>query len=62
MSSQTYNSNARPHVDWDVSKKTIEEMVLDAGFSNLKVLTYKENDNFSSVKGMTNDFSFECIH
>ena len=60
MSSQTFNSSARSHVDWDVSKINIERMVLNADF-HVKVLTYKDYDDFSSLKGLTNDFYFECI-
>lgn len=62
MSSQTFNSSLRKHIDWDVSKKTIEQMVLDAGFSNIKVLVYKTDNNYKQLKGLTNDFYFECIH
>lgn len=62
MSSQTFNSKARPHIDWDVNKKNIEEMVLDAGFSNIKALSCEENNEFiQKEKGITNDFYFECL-
>jgi len=61
MSSQTFNSSLRKNIDWDVSRKTIELMVLNAGFSSIKVLTYKTDANYKNLKGLTNDFYFECV-
>lgn len=61
MSSQTFNSNLRKNIDWDISRKTIEQMVLNAGFSSIKVLTYKTDTNYKNLQGLTNDFYFECV-
>lgn len=63
MSSQDFNSAARPNVDWDISQASIEAMVVKAGFSGIKILESTKDTKTRKIKeGRTNTFYFEALH
>tara|TARA_B100000902_G_C27285007_1_gene903918 strand:- start:395 stop:583 length:189 start_codon:yes stop_codon:yes gene_type:complete len=61
MSSQTKNSPSYTNCDWNLSVENIKNMVIEAGFSDIKTLIYNQSITGMACDGATNTFYFECV-
>lgn len=61
FSSTISHSDARPAVDWDVSKDGITALAKEAGFSRIEVIMEAKSSGQINWSWMTNVFYFEAV-